>query len=158
MRNLINSYCWNYHLSANDIWFHSVSSLSGLEHIFETLIDFLSWKPLNALTLNTWSRKMPHALGQHGTTTWVCAPEPVPCREAPQWEAHTLQPESSPHLLQWQKAWVQRWTPRAAKNQSVKAPWRCPSGEELGLALKKPPVTVFRWQVKWHLNWGSGFF
>lgn len=44
--NLINSYCWNYHFSANDIWFHSVSSLSGLEHIFETLIDFLSWNLL----------------------------------------------------------------------------------------------------------------
>ena len=34
-----------------------------------------------------------------------------------QWEAHAPQLESSPHLLQLEKAYVQQWRPSAAKNK-----------------------------------------
>ena len=50
---------------------------------------------------------------------WAFTLEPVLCkkRSQPQWEAHTLQLESTPHSLQLEKAHAQQRIPITAKNK-----------------------------------------
>ena len=53
---------------------------------------------------------------------WACTVEPVSQNKRShhnkkQWEAHTLQLESSPHLLQLKKAYRQQWRPSTAKKK-----------------------------------------
>ena len=72
------------------------------------------------------SRKIPHATGRYRATkpvchnrwslfTWARAPQEKP----PQWEACACQLESSPHLLQLEKAPAQQQRPSVPKSRYI---------------------------------------
>ena len=67
---------------------------------------------------HSWSGKISHAMGQLSpctTTTDTSVPRAhVPQEQPLQWEAHTLQPESSRRLRQLEKACAQQGRPSAA--------------------------------------------
>ena len=100
-----------------------------------------------------WSGKIPHVTEQLSpcamTTNPLCALEPQSLnywsphileptlhnkRKPPQWEACAPRLESSPHLLQLEKACAQHQRPSAAKNKQINLKYHCHHFQ--------PPITL----------------
>ena len=84
-----------------------------------TSLVVCGWQP--TCQCRGWSRRIPHATGQLSpraatTEAWVPWAYVWQQKKAPQWEACSLQPERSPHLLQLEKARMQQRRPSAAEN------------------------------------------